>query len=103
MVKIMDVGQTMRAPGLYRVANDYVIKERVNVNPYNMADDRRSGLVGFSRRAWFLERAEMVRLVYSALYKVWGTAVDLETDHLRLLWLNSGRVTIIAFYWTRSH
>ena len=35
MVKIIDVGQTMRAPGLYRVAKDYVIKERVNVNPYN--------------------------------------------------------------------
>ena len=34
MVKIIDVGQTMRAPGLYRVAKDYVIKERVNVNPY---------------------------------------------------------------------
>ena len=25
---IIDVGQTMRAPGLYRVAKDYVIKER---------------------------------------------------------------------------
>ena len=36
MVKIIDVGQTMRAPGLYRVAKDYVIKERVNVNPYNL-------------------------------------------------------------------
>ena len=36
MVKIIDVGQTMCAPGLYRVAKDYVIKERVNVNPYNM-------------------------------------------------------------------
>ena len=33
MVKIIDVGQTS-APGLYRVAKDYVIKERVNVNPY---------------------------------------------------------------------
>ena len=28
MVKIIDVGQTMRAPGLYRVAKDYIIKER---------------------------------------------------------------------------
>ena len=28
MVKIIDVGQTMRTPGLYRVAKDYVIKER---------------------------------------------------------------------------
>ena len=36
MVKIIDVGQTMRALGLYRVAKDYVIKERVNVNPYNL-------------------------------------------------------------------
>ena len=37
MVKIIDVGQTMCAPGLYRVAKDYVIKERVNVNPYIIA------------------------------------------------------------------
>ena len=28
MVKIIDVGQTKRAPGLYRVAKDYVIRER---------------------------------------------------------------------------
>ena len=28
MVKIIDVGQTMRAPGLYRVAKDYIIKEQ---------------------------------------------------------------------------
>ena len=28
MVKIIDAGQTKRAPGLYRVAKDYVIKER---------------------------------------------------------------------------
>ena len=34
MVKIIDVGQTMHALGLYRVAKDYVIKVRVNVNPY---------------------------------------------------------------------
>ena len=27
MVKIIDVGQTKRAPGLYRVAKDYVIRE----------------------------------------------------------------------------
>ena len=39
MVKIIDVGQTMRAPGLYRVAKDYVIKERVNVNPYSIQLD----------------------------------------------------------------
>ena len=28
MVKIIDVGQTKRAPGLYRGAKDYVIRER---------------------------------------------------------------------------
>ena len=40
MVKIIDVRQTMRAPGLYRVAKDYVIKERVNVNPYKGGSHR---------------------------------------------------------------
>ena len=48
----------------------------------DLADDRPSVLVGFSRRAWFLERAEMVRLVYSALYEVWGTAVHLGINPL---------------------
>ena len=65
---------------------------RSRVGMGNRANDGPPVLGGFSRRAWFPEHAEMVRLVYSAFYKVWGIAVDLRTDLLRLLWLNSGRV-----------
>ena len=75
-----------------RLGSHLVERKRVLGWMRNRANDRPPVLSGFSRRAWFPEHAEMVRLVYGALYKVWGTAVDLGTDLLRLLWLNSGRV-----------